>query len=133
MKWMLFLPALLWTAPAHPRPSLPENRVFSCKHRVGLTQSAYTWAEILTPHGDSFLFQYGIGIESQMTEVYFDSPLEKDSPTEFHHRDSTYELRVHLRNSNSRLSFELITPKKTLSRDFVCAVSSLNPSADSPR
>ncbi len=115
MKFSLFFWIALTLAPSVSRAEM----IASCKRRNILVNSAFTWAEISRTKENQLLFQYGTGVDTQMIEVYFDSSLEQDSPTEFHHKDQTYELKVWM--VDSKLSFDLSAGQKTVSkRNFVC-------------
>jgi hypothetical protein len=115
MKFSLFF----WIAMTLASTVSRAEMIASCKRRNILVNSAFTWAEISRTKENQMMFQYGTGIDTQMIEVYFDSPVEQDSPSEFHHKDNAYELKVWM--VDNKLSFDLTAGQKTVSkRNFVC-------------
>ena len=103
--------------------------ISSCKKRNPKAYTSYLWVELdQAPNGD-LSFIHGIGIDTQMLEVYFQSPVKETSLTQFSWTDPEYSLEVTL--ADKRLSFTLKSRRQSIQqRDYHCTSLSLKTSMD---
>ena len=76
-----------------------------CKKNNFMYPNAFYWVEIEKVPSGELVFSYGTGIDTQMLDVYFQSPIEEISNNKFSHKEVNYQLDTFIQHS--QLSFSL--------------------------
>ena len=93
--------------------------VLSCKKQNAFVSSSFYWVQIEKNPDESLSFQYGIGIDTQMLEVYFNSPVSASADGSYAYQDANYSLLAIV--NHSRLSFTLKDSRQSVTRSkFIC-------------
>ncbi len=119
MKSILVLSLVTIFACSAASANPTAETIYSCKKQDPWVPSSYTWAEILKSPSGLFMFQEGIGADTQMLEIYFESLVTQTDENHFHAKTSEYELNIELKNQE--LSFTIQDSKQSYSvQHFKC-------------
>ena len=93
--------------------------IYSCKKRNPFSYSAYDWTELEKLQSGEIIFRFGNGIDSQMLEVFFESPVKAVGSENFEFQNESYSLKVQVQKSV--LSYLLKSGSKSISKNgFQC-------------
>jgi hypothetical protein len=93
--------------------------VLQCRKQNWMIPSSYHWVEIVPQASGDLIFQYGTGIDTQLIEVLYQSPIQKISDTQYAYQGDGYRLNVEVQRG--RLDFEVVSPGRRQTRKkFTC-------------
>ena len=93
--------------------------ILSCKKRHPIVYSSFYWVQINQAEEGDLSFNYANGIDTQMLEIYFSSPVTKDAKGNYNYQDADYSLQTELKKSE--LKFTLKNKTQNITRkQFHC-------------
>ena len=93
--------------------------ILSCKKRHPFIYTSFYWVQINQTEEGNLSFNYGNGIDTQMLEVYFSSPVTKDAKGNFTYQDADYSLQTEMKKTE--LNFTVKNNTKAITRkQFHC-------------
>ena len=115
---MKFIVSLLITFAVFTN-SVHAETLISCKKRNSLVYSSFYWVQIDKNNQGELTFYYGNGVDSQMVDVYFTSPINQTADGKFEFQNEQYFLTSEI--INSKLSFTINNKTQTVTRnEFIC-------------
>ena len=99
-------------------PYAKAEMVLGCRRPNPIVYTDYYWMEIDRSDDGKYTFYYGLGIDTQLTDVYYLSPVNRVSANNFSYQGSDYTVEVDVNGSSA--SFHGTGNFTSDTRNFQC-------------